>query len=247
MSDMNEKTGDFVKDLGDAARRNPVSAALIGMGVLWLFTGGKSAGRAGDLFRSTGLNRLPETAKDTLGNVGSGLGSGAGSVRDAASSSLETIREKGAATLDHAAEFARQIPEPGPMFETARDNLTELFRAQPLALGAIGLAIGAGIAAAVPSTDVENVYLGDVSATIRSRTAEIAGQQVEKAASLATDVIDVAAEEAREQGLTADGARAAADDIMGRVGRVVDAAKKGADESAPDNLNTSSTGKRRRI
>ena len=79
MSDMSEKTADFVKDLGDAARRNPVSAALIGMGVLWLFTGGTSAGRAGDLFRSTGLNRLPETAKDTLGNVGSGLGSGAGS------------------------------------------------------------------------------------------------------------------------------------------------------------------------
>ena len=232
MSDMSEKTADFVKDLGDAARRNPVSAALIGMGVLWLFTGGKSAGRAGDLSRSTGLNRLPESAKDTLGNVGSGLSSGTGSVRDAASSSLETIREEGAATLDHAAEFARQIPEPGAMFETARDNLTELFRAQPLALGAIGLAIGAGIAAALPSTDVENAYLGNVSETVRSRTAEIAGQQIDKAASLATDVIDAAAAEAREQGLTTDGARAAVKDITGRVGRVADAAKKSAAERA---------------
>jgi hypothetical protein len=229
MSDMSEKTADFVKDLGDAARRNPLSAALIGMGVLWLFTGGKSAGRAGDLFRSTGLNRLPGAAQDTLGNVGSGLGSGAGSVKDAASSSLATIREQSAATLDHAAEFARQIPEPGAMFETARDNLTELFRAQPLALGAIGLAIGAGMAAALPSTDVENAYLGDVSETVRSRTAEIAGQQIDKAASLATDVIDATAAEAREQGLTTDGARAAVKDItgrVGRVGRVADAAKK---------------------
>jgi len=232
MSDMSEKTADFVKDLGDAARRNPVSAALIGLGVLWLFTGGKSAGRAGDLSRSTGLNRLPESAKDTLGNVGSGLSSGTGSVRDAASSSLETIREEGAATLDHAAEFARQIPEPGAMFETARDNLTELFRAQPLALGAIGLAIGAGMAAALPGTDVENAYLGDVSETVRSRTAEIAGQQIDKAASLATDVIDAAAAEAREQGLTTDGARAAVKDITGRVGRVADAAKKSAAERA---------------
>jgi hypothetical protein len=232
MSDMSEKTADFVKDLGDAARRNPVSAALIGMGVLWLFTGGTSAGRAGDLFRSTGLNRLPETAKDTLGNVGSGLGSGAGSAKDAASSSLATIREQGAATLDHAAEFARQIPEPGAMFETARDNLAELFRAQPLALGAIGLAIGAGIAAALPSTVVENAYLGDVSETVRSRTAEIAGQQIDKASSLATDVIDAAAAEAREQGLTTDGARAAVKDITGRVGRVADAAKKSAAERA---------------
>ena len=90
MSDATEKTTDFLKDLGDAARRNPVSTALIGMGLLWLFTGGKSVGRAGDLFRSAGLNRLPDTAKDALGNVGSRLGAGAESVRDIANSTLST-------------------------------------------------------------------------------------------------------------------------------------------------------------
>jgi hypothetical protein len=39
MTDMTEKGSDFVKDLGDAARRNPISAALIGMGIVWLFAG----------------------------------------------------------------------------------------------------------------------------------------------------------------------------------------------------------------
>ena len=76
MSDATEKTTDFMKDLGDAARRNPVSTALIGMGLLWLFTGGKSVGRAGDLFRSAGVDRLPDTAQEALGNVGSGLARG---------------------------------------------------------------------------------------------------------------------------------------------------------------------------
>ena len=32
MTDVTEKSSDFIKDLGDAARRNPISAALIGMG-----------------------------------------------------------------------------------------------------------------------------------------------------------------------------------------------------------------------
>ena len=32
MTDVAERGSDFIKDLGDAARRNPVSAALIGMG-----------------------------------------------------------------------------------------------------------------------------------------------------------------------------------------------------------------------
>jgi hypothetical protein len=34
MSNVSERGMDFVRDLGDAARKNPLSAALIGMGVL---------------------------------------------------------------------------------------------------------------------------------------------------------------------------------------------------------------------
>jgi hypothetical protein len=225
MSDATEKTNAFMKDLGDAARRNPVSSALIGMGVLWLFAGGRSMERAGDLFRSAGLDRLPDTAKDALGNFGSGLGASAESVRDVANSTLSMVREGGASPLDQGSDFAQSVRE-SDAFNAARQNLAELFRTQPLALGAIGLAIGAGIAAALPGTDVENSYLGQVSETVKSKTAELAGQQVDKAATLATGAMDAAAEEARTQGLTIEGARAAVADITARAGRVVDAAKK---------------------
>ena len=231
MSDATEKATDFMKDLGHAARRNPVSTALIGMGLLWVFTGGKSVGRAGDLFRSAGLNRLPDTAQDALGNVGSRLGAGAESVRDIAASTLSTVREGTSSTLDQASDFAQSMRE-GDALHAARENLTELFRAQPLALGAIGLAIGAGIAAALPGTDVENSYLGEVSETVKSKTAEIAGEQVDKVATLASEAMDAGAEEARRQGLTIDGARAAVQEVAGRVGRVVDAAKKSPTERA---------------
>jgi hypothetical protein len=117
------------------------------------------------------------------------------------------------------------MPEPGAAFDKARDGLAELFRAQPLALGAIGLAIGAGIAAALPKTDVEDEYLGEFSQTVKTQAAEIAGQQVEKATALAGDVVEAASAEARKQGLTPDGAKAAVDGITGRVGRVVAAGK----------------------
>ena len=39
MTEVLERGSSFVRDLGEAARENPVSAALIGMGVLWLFGG----------------------------------------------------------------------------------------------------------------------------------------------------------------------------------------------------------------
>ena len=56
MSDISERGTDFVRDLGDAARKNPLSAALIGMGVLWLFTGSRPVERAGDFVRRTGFD-----------------------------------------------------------------------------------------------------------------------------------------------------------------------------------------------
>jgi hypothetical protein len=232
MSEAADRTSGLIDNLGDAARRNPLSAALIGMGALWLLAGGKPAGRAGDLLRSAGLDRIPEATKDTFSSVKSGIGDGTGAIRDAAGSSFDTVRARSADAVNQAAEFAQTMPNPADVFETARDNLTELFRAQPLALGAIGLAIGAGIAAALPSTEVENAYLGEASETVRSKTAEIAGQQVDKATTLATHVVDAAAEEARKQGLTHEGAKAVAGDLANRVGRVVDAARTGPAERA---------------
>jgi hypothetical protein len=214
MSEVEDKS--FIDSLGDAARRNPLSAALIGMGVLWLFAG-KSNGRAGDLARSIGLDRIPEATRDRTE-----------AIRDAAETSFDAVREKSAGVANAASELAQGMANPADVFDTGRDNLAALFKAQPLALGAIGLAIGAGIAAAIPGTEVENTYLGEVSDAVRSKTAEIAGQQVDKATMLATQVLDGAAEEARKQGLTTEGVKAAAGDLAERVGRVVGAAQTSA-------------------
>jgi hypothetical protein len=199
---MNEKNisgSGFVEDLRDAATRNPVSAALIGMGVLWMLTGAKSPAAVGSVLRNPGLDQVPDAGRS-------------------------------ASAIDNVVDYGRAMTESGAVFEAARDGLSELFRAQPLALGAIGLAIGAGIAAALPKTDVEDAYLGEASQTLKTQAAEIAGQQVDKATALASDVVEAASAEARKQGLTPEGAKVAANDLTGRVGRVVDVAKNSVGE-----------------
>jgi hypothetical protein len=47
------------------------------------------------------------------------------------------------------------------------------FKAQPLALGAIGLAIGARIAAALPRTEMEADYLGETSDTVKAKATPL--------------------------------------------------------------------------
>jgi hypothetical protein len=223
MTDMAEKGSDFIRDLGSAARRNPISAALIGMGLVWLFAGSKSGVATGDILQKTGLDRLPDVARNTIGAAQDRVASAVDAVHETGSEGFETATRM-------ASEYAMALPDSADVFGTVRDNLTDLFKAQPLALGAIGLAIGAGIAAALPNTDIENSYLGEASETLKSKTAEIAGEQIEKVGTLATDVVETAAAEARKQGLTVDGAKAAMDDLSGKLGRVVDAAGKSVSE-----------------
>jgi hypothetical protein len=238
MSEFSQSSSDFVHDLSDAARKNPISAALIGMGVVWLFTGGRGAARAGDLVRS-GFDRIPDAAGNALDAARSTLRSGTESVGKGVSSATETLRDVGSAGLgrvaragsevaDTAYGYAQNIPDAGgALFSTARENLSELFRAQPLALGAVGLAIGAGIAAALPATEIEAEYFGEASDNFKEQAADFASDQVLRAATVAEEVVTAASDEARKQGLTVDAAKSAIADIPGKLGRVADAAGKG--------------------
>jgi hypothetical protein len=239
MSEFSEKTSDFVRDLGDAARKNPISAALIGMGVVWLFTGGRTAERVGDLVRGAGFDRIPDAAGNALDAARSTLRSHGESIGSGVSSATETLRDAGATGLGRVARagsevagaaygYAQTVPDAGgALFSTARENLSELFRAQPLALGAVGLAIGAGIAAALPATDLEAEYFGEASDNFKQQAGDFASEQVSRATEVAEEVVTAVSDEARKQGLTVEAAKSAIADVPGKLGRVIDAAGKG--------------------
>jgi hypothetical protein len=237
MTDNVNSTGSFVSDLGDAARQNPVSAALIGMGVLWLFTGGarrlgfdglaaandtvargRSAMRSG--LDSVGgvasdlADRVSQTAKRTGTASGEAINAATDTVRGGAGEAYEQ-------TARAASQFAGSATD---AFGTARANLANMFHDQPLLLGAVGLAIGAGIAASFPSTELEAEYLGETSDQLKDNAQEFASRQTDRAKTVAQNAVRAATEEARRQGLDPDGLKAAANDIGDRVRTIVGAA-----------------------
>jgi hypothetical protein len=219
MSDISEQATSFVHELGHAARRNPVSTALIGMGIAWLFSG--RAGAASEAVRRTRLDQLPDAAAGAFDAAGSAVKSAVGRVG-------EIGRDRAAVVSD----YAKSIPETGSeLMDNARDNLKQLFRTQPLALGAIGVAIGAGIAAAFPATELESEYLGETSDAVKEKAQEYASEATSQVMEVAGTAITAATDEAARQGLTVEGAKSAASELSTKVGRVVDAAGKGIPEA----------------
>jgi len=243
MSDISEQGANFIRDLGEAVRQNPISAALIGMGVFWMLSGRGTAGeRVREMARRSHLDHLPDAAGDAFDAAGSTLKSGVESMRSSLSSAAERVQDGAAAVLDNpsrpgreqadmVSEYAGSIPG-AEMMENARSNLAELFRTQPLALGAVGLAIGAGIAAALPSTEAETDYLGETSDAFKERAQALVAEQASRAAEAAERGISAAAEEARNQGLTVEGTKSAASEMSAKLGRVVDAAGKKVSEAS---------------
>jgi hypothetical protein len=242
MSDISERGSDFIRDLGESARKNPVSAALIGMGILWLFTGNRPVERAGEIIRRTGFDRIPDFAGNAIESARSTFRSGADSLGEQVASGNDALWGAGAGALDSAArfgreqmdtaaEYARSIPDSATnVLDRARANLADLFEAQPLALGAIGLAIGAGIAAALPTSEAEINYMGEASDAVRAKAVDFAAEQTDRATEVAGDVLEAVTEEAHKQGLTVQGAKSAVGEISKKVGRVVETAKKGISE-----------------
>ena len=240
-------SGDFVNALQDAVRDNPISAALIGMGVLWMFMGGTNTSLFGgdgrkSIFRSVGrgaydvggvvsdaatrvgssVGRVAEAAAETVSHVTGGIRSvadrgsrTAGQAADAISSAYDAttnVATSAADTISNAATGAAHVvQETGSKWgNTVQQNVAELFERQPLLLGAVGLAIGAGVAASIPTTETENKVMGDASDFVRDAVSE----KVAKVREMAGAGVD----QAKEQGLTLEGAGEALRTIGGATG-----------------------------
>lgn len=229
-----ERVGGFIRDLGDAARNNPISAALIGMGALWLFASRSERGT--ELMRRSGIDRLPDAAREAWEGTSSNVRSSARAVGDTVGETTETLRRRGNEAVDRitetgerlardAARYAEDLPDRAAgLFDDTRDRLTDLFRSQPLAIGAVGLAIGAAIAASLPRTEAEDEYLGESSEFVKQKAGELAGEQVDRASEIGKKVVEAVVDEAQQQGLTTEGLKSAADELSDKMTRVAEAA-----------------------
>lgn len=151
----------------------------------------------------------------------------ADSLRDRGSQAVDRLSAAGTSVANSAREYADTAPDfAGNLIDDARENLTELFRAQPLALGAVGLAIGAAVAASLPTSELEGTYFGASSDFVKQKAGEIAGEQTQRAVDIGKKVVDAVADEASQQGLTVDGLKTTARDLSDKVSRIADAAKR---------------------
>ncbi len=219
---MSNTQGSFFDSLVSAARENPLAASLIGGGALWLLIGSERLKSAADAAKSAaspvvdaaarhvraaasglepaaapptapdldqaGAMHLGETLRDAGSAASDALSGAAGKVTDRLTESAASLRES-------FGNLTHPLPE---AFENAQSSLGDLLERQPLLLGAVGLAVGAAVAGAFQTSELENTWLGeisdDVKADLNSRAESVSQSLREASDTLKAELSDTGAE-----------------------------------------------------
>jgi len=188
---MNGSQGSFIDGLTAAARENPLAAALIGGGALWLLIGSdKLKNAAGSITSATApiadlgaraqtsafsswedsygsmRNRASRMQDEASHTVNETVSKARTAASDAMSGAAETMSERFDEGMAGAREMFDRVGRALPRTETlrqAQSSLSDLLERQPLVLGAVGLAIGATVAGALAKSSLEDEWVGDLS------------------------------------------------------------------------------------
>ena len=197
---MSNTQGSFVDSVITAARENPIAAALIGGGALWLLIGSEKLKSAASITSTTfpssdtatrrqksarsryEATPAPPTAPEMDHEGSFGLGETLHDARtatsDAVSKAADQLKDRFDEGTDYAWDMIGQLDEILPGKETftrAQSSLADLLERQPLVLGAIGLAVGAAVAGAFRASDLENEWVGEYSDGVREDLSKRAG------------------------------------------------------------------------
>ena len=200
MSANNESLSSFGQDLIKAAQDNPIPAALIGMGVLWWFSGGSQTSLSGANLAATdgsALQGVSRVASRIAKSGKSAIAAASDAATDAGAGLADASSRAHASAGDGISSAAETAQRYG--FAMQRD-LADLLERRPLALGAIGLCLGIVAATAFPVTEAENEMFGATSDSLR----EQAKTMVSDGADAASDFADSVAQAAGREGVTAN-------------------------------------------
>ena len=178
----------FFDSLASAVQENPLAAALIGGGALWLLIGNdklKSAASsaaaasspmvdvgarnvrsaASVLHRTAAPSTAPEMDHDGSLRVGETLRDAGNTASDTMSGAANKIKDR----FDEGVAYAREnFGNAQELLKNAQSSLADMLEQQPVVLGVIGLAIGAAVAGAFRTSDLENEWVGDLSDDVKA-------------------------------------------------------------------------------
>lgn len=150
------------------------------------FRGGRLSSPVSTLKSAT--EKIGETASHAYESVSNVAGNTLHTVTDKASSAYEGVTSAASNAYSSVSEFAGNTYEKvGDYSVQAREQYDYYIEENPLAVGAVALAIGAAVGLAIPSTRYEGELLGEYRQQLLDKAQTAAGDLVDRAKEVASE------------------------------------------------------------
>ncbi|MDG4902130.1 DUF3618 domain-containing protein [Mesorhizobium sp. M1A.F.Ca.IN.022.07.1.1] len=239
---------DMLHNLKAQVRDNPLPLTVIGAGLAWLMLGsgasaataapGYATRRGSDRHDGTSTAGTGAMTSDTYASVGDMASGAAGTVSGMASSAAGTMSDMASSAAGSVSDLASGAAETltnsatatADMATRATRSAQQLMEDQPLAVAAVGLAIGAAIGAMLPHTQLEDERLGGYREQLRERAEDALEKGVDQVKQVAAEAYQAASDEAGRQA-SSEGT------LADKVSDVVKSAADKADEAVHRRLS----------
>jgi hypothetical protein len=214
-SNITETAKDTGSGLMNTIRENPLPAALVGIGVGWLFLSARRRAAERDRWRSRdyqassygrsangypydrygqyGASQPSQQENGKMGqmaeNVKENVKDAAGSVGDRAQDMTDTVKE-------HAGDMADQAQWQA---QRARGWLAHTWDENPLVVAGAALAAGALVGLSIPETQVERQMMGEASGNVLQKAADTAQDVTQNVTEKAQQAMQEATPDASKQ------------------------------------------------
>lgn len=230
---------------GEARGAQPEGAAYPAPSVVGLHAEGAAAaagdaaqGAARDAARDAGrtAQEAGRTARELADRTGAVAGEAADraarTAGEVAASASAGARRAGSALSEAGTEISlatrRTATSAWHEAEDLGRSVRQALEDQPLAIAALGLAAGAGLALALPRTEAEEEWLGERSEALRERARSLASRRLEDAREGGEAALARAMRDARANGLSESAVKAAVEEFAAKLEKVAVASRDAA-------------------
>lgn len=209
-------------EAGRFARKNPFPLVLIGLGVGLLAYEGFGKGKSRRTYRysdydndsrdrgyrdsgtfstlksaaNSATGKISDTASSAYDSVSSTTGNAIDSVKGAATSAYGSVTDSANKAYSAVSDYAGTAYEKaGEYGQQARETYDQYIEENPLAVGAVALAVGAAIGLAIPATRYESEVMGEYSQQLLDKAQTAAGGLVDRVKEVAAEAKSTLSEE----------------------------------------------------
>jgi ElaB/YqjD/DUF883 family membrane-anchored ribosome-binding protein len=212
---LKEQAGDRVKEatVGKAQeagsgiigtiRANPLPAALTGIGLGWLIVNARRQSSAQGRYRPGAYAYDYPPRYDAPGVDGPSAGQAVERARDRAGETATQVQDKAGQVASQAQDRVSRLGDRARyQARRASGGFQRMLQENPLAVGALGVGVGAAVGLAIPETTREHEVMGEARDTFVEKAQEKAQDAQERVQQVAQEAQSAAQQEAENQGLT---------------------------------------------